>query len=122
MTQHDPEPGPAHPLTPLVDVLLAGEPLPVDPVCAQPLPIPDGETALDRAFAGLYLAVNTVSAADHDGRVRERGQRRDRLLDWRQHLGEHPLPEGPVGGAILRGGDDRGPSVDGKWSVGADAR
>ena len=117
MNQPDPTVGGGHLLTPLIDALLAGEPLAIGRLGGEPLPIPDGDSVLDRAFAGLYLAINTVSAADHEGRERERGQRRDLLLDRRQHLSEHPVQEGPVGGAILRGEMTAEQALmgDGRW-------
>lgn len=80
-----------HELMTLVESLLQYEPGPEHP--PEPMPIPAGDTPLDTAFAGLFLAINAVTEADYAVRVRELEERRNRLLDWRKHLQDNPIPD-----------------------------
>lgn len=60
---------------------------------------------INRAYVGLARAINTVLESDYDAHVRDFDERRDRLLDWREHLTAHPIPDPEVSAAAIGRGE-----------------
>jgi hypothetical protein len=74
----------------LVDQIFRAE---ARPTRLEPIPIPPpGNTPIEKALTGLCLAINAVSESDYALHVRDFDDRRNRLLDWREHLRTHPIP------------------------------
>lgn len=74
------------------------------PVMPKLISIPAGDTAIERSMTGLCLAINTVIEADYTEHLQEWDERRNRLLDWHEHLRAHPIPDtAEAVGAIDRG-------------------
>jgi hypothetical protein len=67
--------------------------------------IPRGDTPIEQAFTGLCLAINAVIEADHVVHLRDWDDRRNRLLEWREHLNAHPIPDAHAAGAAIGRGD-----------------
>ncbi|SUA31669.1 Uncharacterised protein [Mycolicibacterium fortuitum] len=74
----------------LVDKVFQFQP---KPLAVAPLEIPTGITPIEQATAGLYHAVNAITESDHTHHLRDWTDRRDRTLEWRHHLANHPIPD-----------------------------
>ncbi|MCV7003621.1 hypothetical protein [Mycolicibacterium alvei] len=74
----------------LVDKVFQFQP---KPLMVAPLEIPTGMTPIEQATAGLYHAVNAITESDCTHHLRDWTDRRDRTLEWRHHLANHPIPD-----------------------------
>ncbi len=71
----------------------------------EPMPVPTGDTAVEQAFAGFCLAANAVTHRDYDQHLRDWEDRQNRLIDWREHLKAHPIPDSAESAAAIQRGE-----------------